>query len=130
MAYVTVTAGATRRYLFPSLPELVVRFGTEPPLPQLLLPQYISRYIWHETQMPGSQHLHDLIWINHQNVSDNTDLPEPTPEPPCLSDSALTILKTRCMTTMISLTYCLKIVPKISLTYCLKIVPKSCEFYA
>ena len=93
MAYVTVTTGDTQRYLFPSLPELVIQVQTETPLPQLLLPQdYISRYIWHETQMPGSQHLHDIVSLNHRDGSENPDLQEPSPEPPCLSDNARNIL--------------------------------------
>ena len=92
MAFVTVTTADTQRYLLPSLPELEIQIETETPLPQL--PQeYISRYMWHETQMRGSIHLHEIIWANHQIGSEHKDFPEPCPEPPCLSDSAVNILE-------------------------------------
>ena len=54
------------------------------------LPQnYISRYMWHETQMRGSQHLHDFIWADQHTQ----DFPEPCPEPSCLSDNAVNMLE-------------------------------------
>jgi hypothetical protein len=90
MAYVTVSAATRSRYLLPGLPEFVIQIGTEPPHLQLNQ-DYISRYIWHETQMPGSQHLHDIVSLNHRDESENTDLPEPSPEPTCLSDDAVNI---------------------------------------
>ena len=43
--------------------------------------------------MPGSHHLHDIVSRNHHNGSENTDLPEPSPEPPCLFDNAVNILE-------------------------------------
>ncbi len=43
--------------------------------------------------MPGSHHQHDILWATHQNGSENMDLPEPSPETPCLSDNAVNILK-------------------------------------
>ena len=92
MAYVTVSAATRSRYLLPDLPEFVIQIGTEPPHLQLHQ-DYISRYIWHETQMPGSIHLHEIIWANHQIGSEHKDFPEPCPEPPCLSDSAVNILE-------------------------------------
>jgi hypothetical protein len=91
MAYVTESAATRSRYLLPSLPEIVIQIGTEPPHLQLHQ-DYISRYIWHETQMPGSQHLHDIVSLNHRDRSETPDLPEPSPEPPCLSDNAVNTL--------------------------------------
>ncbi len=91
MSYVTEYAATRSRYLLPDLPEIVIQIGTEPPHLQLHQ-DYISRYIWHETQMPGSQHLHDIVSLNHRDGSETPDLPEPSPEPPCLSDNAVSTL--------------------------------------
>ena len=91
MAYVAGSAATRSRYLLPSLPEIVIQIGTEPPHLQLHQ-DYISRYIWHEMQMPGSQHLHVIVSLNHRDRSETPDLPEPSPELPCLSDNAVNTL--------------------------------------
>ena len=78
----------------------MIQFEPEMLLPDLRLPQdYILRYISYETQLRGSQHLHDFIRDSlaphghfNNNGSDNADLPEPCPEPPCRSYSAVHFL--------------------------------------
>ena len=88
----------------------MIQFETDIILPDLRIPQdYISRYIWHETQLRGPHHLHDLITAHNQawpgqrtqdsfTQHGHDDFPEPCPEPPCLSDSAVHFLHDRAHT--------------------------------
>ena len=82
------------RFLFPSLPETMIQFETDMLLPDLRLPQdYISRYISHETQMRGSQHLHDFITSHNQAWRGQRTQDSFTPHGHFLHDRAHTMLE-------------------------------------